>query len=63
MNTLADTIGSILGRPVQKEFLPSRPGDIRDSWADLGKSERILGYTPRIGLEEGLRYTIESLLG
>src|SRR5713101_4740189 len=61
VNALADTIGSILGKPVEKEHLPSRPGDIRDSWADLGKSERILGYAPRIGLEEGLRLTIESL--
>jgi nucleoside-diphosphate-sugar epimerase len=62
VNTLADTIGSILGKPVQKEHLPSRPGDIRDSWADLDKAERILGYTPRLGLEEGLQRTIESLL-
>jgi nucleoside-diphosphate-sugar epimerase len=62
VNTLADTIGSILGKPVQKEHLPSRPGDIRDSWADLGKAERILGYTPNLGLEEGLQRTIESLL-
>jgi len=63
VNTLADTIGSILGKPVQKEHLLSRPGDIRDSWADLGKSGRILGYAPRVGLEDGLRQTIESLLG
>jgi nucleoside-diphosphate-sugar epimerase len=62
VNALADTIGSILGKPVLKEHLPSRPGDIRDSWADLGKAERILGYSPRVGLEEGLRRTIESLL-
>jgi nucleoside-diphosphate-sugar epimerase len=62
VNTLADTIGSILGRPVAKEHLPSRPGDIRDSWAELGKAQRILGYTPHIGLEEGLRRTVESLL-
>jgi UDP-glucose 4-epimerase len=62
VNTLADTIGSILGKPVEKEYLPSRPGDIRDSWADLGKAKRLLGYTPQIGLEEGLRRTIESLL-
>jgi UDP-glucose 4-epimerase len=63
VNTLADTIGSILGKPVEKEHLPPRPGDIRDSWADLGKAQRILGYAPHVDLEEGLRRTIESLLG
>ncbi|MGZ8716701.1 MAG: NAD-dependent epimerase/dehydratase family protein [Gaiellaceae bacterium] len=63
VNRLADTIGSILGKPVRKEHLPPRAGDIRDSWADLGKAERILGYRPEIGLEEGLRRTIEFLRG
>jgi UDP-glucose 4-epimerase len=61
VNVLADTIGSILGRPVLKEHLPPRAGDIRNSWADLGKAARILGYQPAIGLEEGLRHTVEFL--
>jgi nucleoside-diphosphate-sugar epimerase len=63
VNRLADTIGSILGKPVVKEHLPPRAGDIRDSWADLGKAERILGYRPAIELEEGLRRTVEFLRG
>jgi nucleoside-diphosphate-sugar epimerase len=63
VNTLADTIGDILGKPVEKEYLPPRAGDIRDSWADLGKAERILGYRPAVGLEEGLRRTVEFLRG
>jgi len=63
VNRLADTIGSILGKPVEKEHLPSRAGDIRDSWADLSKAERILGYRPAIGLEDGLRRTVEFLRG
>jgi len=63
VNKLADTIASILGKPVEKEYLPPRAGDIRDSWADLSKAERILGYRPAIGLEEGLRRTVEFLRG
>jgi nucleoside-diphosphate-sugar epimerase len=63
VNRLADTIGSILGKPVVKEHLPPRAGDIRDSWADLSKAERILGYRPTIELEEGLRRTVEFLRG
>jgi nucleoside-diphosphate-sugar epimerase len=63
VNELADTIGRILGKPVEKNHLPSRAGDIRNSWADLGKAERILGYRPAIGLEEGLRRTVEFLCG
>jgi nucleoside-diphosphate-sugar epimerase len=62
VNVLADTIGAILGRPVEKEHLPPRAGDIRDSWADLSKAERILGYRPQTSLEDGLRQTVEFLV-
>jgi UDP-glucose 4-epimerase len=63
VNRLADTIAAIQGKPVEKEYLPPRAGDIRDSWADLSKAERILGYRPSIGLEDGLRRTVEFLCG
>jgi UDP-glucose 4-epimerase len=63
VNVVADTIGSILGRPVDRRNVAPRPGDLRDSWADLSKSERVLGYTPQVGLEEGLRRTIDFLGG
>jgi nucleoside-diphosphate-sugar epimerase len=62
VNRIADTIGEILGKPVERRHLPSRAGDIRNSWADLSKSERILGYVPRVDLSEGLRATVASLL-
>jgi nucleoside-diphosphate-sugar epimerase len=63
VNKLAETIGAILGKPVLRETFAPRAGDIRDSWADLGKAERILGYRPAIGLDEGLRRTVEFLRG
>ena len=63
MNQVAETIGAIVGKPVLKHHHPPRPGDIRDSWADLTKAERLLGYRPQISLEEGLRRTVEFLRG
>jgi UDP-glucose 4-epimerase len=63
LNQVADTIGEILGKPVERRHLPSRAGDIRNSWADLSKSERVLGYVPRVDLAEGLRATVASLRG
>ena len=61
VNTVAETIGAIVGKPVQRRELPRRPGDLRDSWADLSKSQRILGYEPSVDLETGLRRTVEAL--
>ena len=63
VNHVADTIGEILRRPVEKEFAPHRPGDIRDSWADLSAARETLGYQPAVSLAEGLRLTAEALLG
>jgi UDP-glucose 4-epimerase len=61
VNAVADAIGRILGKPVERAFAPPRPGDIRDSWADVSAAENVLGYTPSVDLEQGLRRTIEHL--
>ncbi|HET7566574.1 MAG TPA: NAD-dependent epimerase/dehydratase family protein [Gaiellaceae bacterium] len=61
VNLLADTIGRILERPVEKRYTEPRSGEIRNSWADISEAERILGYRPSIDLEQGLRTTVEFL--
>jgi nucleoside-diphosphate-sugar epimerase len=63
VNQLAETIGSLVGRPVERRFAPARTGDIRDSWADIGAAREWLGYDPHVDLEEGLRLTAAHLLG
>ena len=60
---LADTVGAVLGRRVEKEYLPARPGDVRDSWADVRAAQVTLGYRPHVPLEEGLRLAADALLG
>jgi UDP-glucose 4-epimerase len=62
VNELADTIGGVLGREVEKTYLPPRPGEVRDSWANLRDARELLGYETRVGLEEGLRRTADFLL-
>ena len=62
VNELADKIGEILGRDVQRDELPERTGDIRDSWAEVIRADERLGWSPRIGLEEGLRLAADYFL-
>ena len=62
VNHLADAIGDTLGLPVEKEYLPQRAGDVRDSWADIGRARELLGYEPAVSLEDGLRLTVEHLV-
>jgi UDP-glucose 4-epimerase len=61
VNEVADTIGRLLRKPVERRLAPLRPGDIRDSYAELTASREVLGYEPKVELEEGLRRTIEFL--
>ena len=61
VNDVAAAIARIVGKPVEQTYAPPRPGDIRNSWADVSAACEILGYTPLVGLEEGLQRTIEHL--
>jgi UDP-glucose 4-epimerase len=62
VNDVAAAIGSVLDKPVEKTFEPPRVGDIRDSWADISAAREVLDWEPTVGLEEGLRRTIEALV-
>lgn len=62
VNALAETVARLLGKPVERTHLAPRPGDLRNSWADVSSARRSLGFDPQIDLEEGLRRTIVSLL-
>jgi UDP-glucuronate 4-epimerase len=41
------------------ERLPPQPGDVPQTFADITKARRILGYDPQIQIEEGIRRFIE----
>jgi UDP-glucose 4-epimerase len=61
VNHIADTIGELLGKPVERKQAPPRAGDIRDSWGDISAAREVLGWEPRVTIDEGLRLTVESL--
>ncbi len=63
VNALAETVGRLVGRPVEKTHGPAQPGDVRQSWADVSAARDAIGYEPAVGFEEGLRRTIEAMLG
>lgn len=57
---LVDVLKGITGREdVSIDFQPGRTGDVKHSQADNSKAVRTFGYTKLVGLEDGLRRTIE----
>jgi UDP-glucuronate 4-epimerase len=44
-----------LGRPAQKEMLPMQPGDVLETFADIGDLTRDTGFAPSTPIEEGIR--------
>lgn len=59
LNDLLRTLSGITGATVEPQYGPARAGDVRDSLADIGKAERLLGYRPLVDLETGLRATVD----
>jgi len=37
------------------QYLPVQPGDVPITYADVGKAGRLLGYSPKVPIREGLR--------
>lgn len=52
---LAENIIRLAGSDLKPLFKRTRVGDIRYSYADISKAERLLGFKPKISLEQGLR--------
>ena len=56
--TLLASLNRLLGMNVQPRFAPPRPGDVRESMADITQARKLLGYEPKVDFEEGLRLSI-----
>ncbi len=54
INDLARRMQEVAGAPVGVEYGPPRPGDVRDSLADIRRARELLGFEPEVTLERGL---------
>ena len=56
---LAELVRKLCGSSSEIAFLPLPKDDPRRRCPEIGKAKRLLGWEPRVQLEEGLRRTIE----
>jgi nucleoside-diphosphate-sugar epimerase len=56
---IAARLEELIGRPVARRHTPARPGDVPHTLADIARAKRLLGYTPLVPFDEGLRRTLD----
>jgi UDP-glucuronate 4-epimerase len=54
-------IEKALGKKAVIEYLPSQPGDVERTYADITKAGRDLGYSPNTEIADGLKRFVEWL--
>jgi len=59
LNETFRVLKKIIGYTGQVKYASERGGDVKHSLADLSRTEKALGYVPKISFEDGLRRTIE----
>lgn len=63
VNGLFEKLRRMFGTDVRPVNDAPRPGDIRDSYADITKARNMLQYEPKISFEEGLEKTLRWFQG
>ncbi|WP_034057524.1 SDR family oxidoreductase [Lacinutrix jangbogonensis] len=57
VNALWESLNVSANKNITANYGPTRPGDVKDSLADISKAQRLLGYKPKYSVEEGLKET------
>lgn len=56
---IAEVLKQAAGRDAPLQFAPHRPGEQQESFVDIAKAARELGWRPALSLEDGLARTFE----
>jgi len=59
---LIDQIAQLLACEPRIRYGPAHPADVPSTWADITKARTLLGWMPRVTIDEGLRRTVEWYL-
>lgn len=54
ISELLTKIEKMVGKPAKIEYIPRHPADVEANWADVSKAKAMLGWQPKVGLDEGI---------
>lgn len=58
LNEMIALIEKFTGKKARRKYLPFHKADMKSTCADTSDARKILGWQPRVGLEEGLERTV-----
>jgi len=59
LNYFIELLEKEIGKEAKKNFLPLQPGDVPETYADITKAKKILGWEPKTEIEEGVKKFVE----
>ena len=62
LNTIISKLEQLLGKKAKIDHKPFHVADLMETWADISKAKRLLGWEPQISLEEGLEKSLKWYL-
>jgi len=58
INQIIEILERLIGKKAKKEYLNFHKADIKITGADISKAKKLLNWEPEIGIEEGLKRTV-----
>ncbi|MDX8430777.1 MAG: GDP-mannose 4,6-dehydratase [Candidatus Algichlamydia australiensis] len=58
LSTFISLIEEKMGKRAEKNMLPMQKGDVTRTFADISKAEKLLGFSPKVPLDEGLDHFV-----
>lgn len=62
INELLRKIEQRLGKKAIVNYIPKHPADVNANWAEVSKARRMLGWQPRVSLDEGITQLVDWYL-
>ena len=59
INDLIKKFEAAIGKTAKIQFFPAHPADMSASWADVSKAKKLLGWSPKFNLDQGIQQVVE----
>ena len=58
LNTIIEKLENLIGKKAVIDFKPFHIADLMETWADIAKAKNLLGWVPKVSLDDGLEKSV-----